>query len=85
MLGLLCAQDREDLAVLTGNWLLRERFWLWSKAPTFNVLVGAQPVPSIECSLSKLEQTKQSGQQILTKMNFPYFEKLLPRFLLVKN
>lgn len=24
---------------------------------TFNVLVGAQPVPSIECSLSKLKKT----------------------------
>lgn len=39
---------------------------LWSKAlhSTFNVLVGAQPVPSIECSLSKLEQTQRhSGEQ----------------------
>lgn len=26
MPGLLCAPDREDMAVLTGDWLLRERF-----------------------------------------------------------
>lgn len=25
MPGLLCAQDREDMAVVTGGWLLRER------------------------------------------------------------
>lgn len=31
---------------------------------TFNVLVGAQPVPSIECSRSKLKHTdRQGGQQ----------------------
>lgn len=27
---------------------------------TFNVLVGAQPVPSIECSLSKLQEKAQA-------------------------
>lgn len=30
---------------------------------TFNVLVGAQPVPSIECSRSKLKHRRAGGQQ----------------------
>lgn len=30
---------------------------------TFNVLVGAQPVPSIECSRSKLKHRQAGGQQ----------------------
>lgn len=35
---------------------------VWSSAlhSTFNVLVGAQPVPSIECSLSKLKPDRKA-------------------------
>lgn len=53
-----------------GDWFLEgetSRPGLCSSAlhSTFNVLVGAQPVPSIECSLSKLKQTERhSSQQV---------------------
>ena len=65
MPGHLCAQVRghrcsPGLRVPEGE---GPRAWLWSKAarPTFNVLVGAQPVPSIECSRSKLGQTERGA------------------------
>lgn len=60
----MCPASCVDGTVRTSLFLQEagySRGGLWSKAllSTFNVLVGAQPVPSIECSLSKLKQTQK--------------------------
>lgn len=56
-----------DGGVLAGGWLEGEApgAGLRPQAShrTFNVLVGAQPVPSIECSRSKLKHRQAGGQQ----------------------
>ena len=57
--GQRCGRDSVHTAVLLGGWLPDGEAPGRSPHFTFSVLVGAQPVPSIECSLSKLKQTEK--------------------------
>lgn len=61
--GQQCGRDSVHTTVLPGGWLPDGEAPGGGPHFTFSVLVGAQPVPSIECSLSKLKQMeKRSGE-----------------------